>query len=343
MKLRGPLVSLLLVGCMSGTPPSPTPVGSAGASLSQRPQQSAASTPQVTPEPSFTESDLADRIRPRAMLKHLEELQEIADGHGGNRATGTPGFDASVRYVSRALADAGYRVGIHVVEVGDTTSVNVVGEVTGRAEGVIMLGAHLDSVVAGPGINDNGSGVAALLELARAFRQLPPPPRTVRFAFWGAEEGGPFGSAAYASELTRSDREAIVAYLNFDMLASPNAVAFVYDEAEAAPGSAAITALFVREMESAGLAWDPIDLEGDSDHGPFTEEGIPTGGLFSGGIEPVTDAQAARHGAIAGVPADPCSHRPCDTIDNVDLGILSRLTDVIARTAGRIALDGLDL
>jgi aminopeptidase S len=152
----------------------------------------------------------------------------------------------------------------------------------------------------------------------------------VRFAFWGAEEGGPFGSAAYVADLTPEERDEIAAYLNFDMLASSNAVSFVYDEAAAAPGSEAITELFSATLAFHALTPEPIDLEGDSDHGPFTDAGIPTGGLFSGGIEPVTELQAPRHGAIAGQPADPCSHLACDMIDNIDLQTLTGLTAVIA-------------
>jgi aminopeptidase S len=344
MKPRVPLLCLLLVACTSVRPatPSPTPEAtparSPASTPSGEPVASARPTPEVTPEPSFTGPELAKRLDARAMLAHLEAFQRIADGAGGNRATGTPGFDASVDYISETLAASGYSVEAQRFDVGGVTSVNLLVEVSGTGDGVLMLGAHLDSVPAGPGINDNGSGAAALLELARAARELPPPPRTVRFAFWGAEEGGPFGSAAYVAELSHAERDEIVAYLNFDMLASPNAVAFVYDEADAAAGSAAITAQLTRTMEFASLSWEPIDLEGDSDHGPFVDVGIPTGGLFSGGIEPVTDAQAARHGATAGVPADPCSHRACDTIDNVDLATLSGMTHVVALALADLAI-----
>ena len=178
-----------------------------------------------------------------------------------------------------------------------------------RGDGeVVILGAHVDSVAAGPGMNDNGSGVAALIVIAQRLTELPPPDRTIRVAFWGAEEGGPFGSAAYVAALDRNERDDIVAYLNFDMIGSPNAIRFVYDEAGAASGSAALTALFASSFESSGLAWEPIDLEGDSDHGPFTDAGIPTGGQ----------------------PADACSHRACDTIEKVDLSTLEEMADAIA-------------
>ena len=203
---------------------------------------------------------------------------------------------------------------------------------------MIVIGAHLDSVVAGPGINDNGSGVAALLALADRIRELPRPVRTIRFAFWGAEEGGPFGSTAYVASLEPDELAEIDAYLNFDMIGSPNAIRFVYAEADAAPGSERLTRAFAAYFDDRDLPWAPIDLEGDSDHGPFTAAGIPTGGLFSGGIEHVTADQAALFGAVAGEPADPCSHRACDTLANVDLATLDEMADAIANILVELAM-----
>ncbi len=200
-----------------------------------------------------------------------------------------------------------------------------------------MVGAHLDSVPAGPGINDNGSGVATLLVIAERLAELPAPRRTVRIAFWGAEEGGPHGSRASVDALSADERARIIAYLNFDMLGSPNPVRFVYAEESAAAGSEALTELFTTYFDAAGLAWEPIDLEGDSDHGAFVDAGIPTGGLFSGGIEPKTDAQAAAFGGAAGDPADACSHRACDTIDNIDDAILDGMADAIAHAVATLA------
>ena len=152
----------------------------------------------------------------------------------------------------------------------------------------------------------------------------------MRFAFWGAEEGGAFGSRAYLDSLSIAETARLRAYLNFDMLGSPNGVTFVYDEDGAAAGSEALANVVSGYFDRRGLPWEPIDLSGDSDHGPFTAAGIPTGGLFSGGIEPVTEGEAARHGAEAGRPADACSHAACDSVDNVDPARLALMTDAIA-------------
>jgi aminopeptidase S len=311
-------------------PPSPS-VGPSSAS-------SEAASEAATPVPALTASAISDLIEPDDLTRHLEALQAVADANGGNRATGTAGFERSVEHIVATLDDAGYAVDRLAFGVGEATSWNVIAERSGTGAGVLVLGAHLDSVGVGAGINDNATGVAALLAIAEALQLLPDPSLTVRFAFWGAEEGGPFGSQAYVAALDEADLAAIHAYLNFDMLGSPNAVTFVYDEPSAAAGSDAVTNLISTYFERRGLPWDPIDLEGDSDHGPFIAAGVPTGGLFAGGIEPVTPDQAARHGSVAGEPADPCSHAACDTIDNVDLARLALMTDAIA--AVLVALAG---
>ena len=326
-------VALLLAACGRDAP-SPTLAPSAPTA---RPT-AAPATPTRLPSPTpVVTPSLADLVDADAMRRHLEALQRFADESAGTRSTGTAGFEASVAYVSEQLNSSGYVVQHQVFEADGIAASNVVAEWRGASDDVLMLGAHVDSAPVGPGINDDGSGVAALLVIAHRIRDLSPPNLTLRFGLWGAEEGGQFGSAAYVAGLSTEERGRIRAYLNFDVLASPNAVRFVYDEAGAAPGSDGLTGAFAVAFEQAGLAWAPVDLEGDSDHGPFAEAGIPTGGLFSGGIEPVTDAQAAVFGAVAGEPADPCSHVACDTIDNIDLATLEEMADAIATVLVSIA------
>ena len=338
MGARAGVLALVLVLPACSPPPASEipPAHTPRSTTTNRAVPTTQPTPESTTE-ALTADALAALVAAPVLLEHLEAFQAIADAHGGNRASGSAGFEASADYVLTDLEAAGYVIERQSFDAGGVPSANLIAERPGSDGAVVMLGAHLDSVVAGPGINDNGSGVAALLVIAEALADLPAPQRTVRFAFWGAEEGGPFGSAAYVNALDSAERDRIVAYLNFDMLASPNAVRFVYDEAGAAPGSERLTDLFAATISGVGLAWEPIDLEGDSDHGPFSGAGIPTGGLFSGGIEPVTDAQAEAFGAVAGEPADPCSHRACDTIDNVDTETLENLARIIARVLVELA------
>ena len=335
----GLLVALTLAGCVA--PPSTvTPDLTTHASRSAEAIASAtSSSPSASPEapPELTARDLRDAVDVSDIRAHLDALQRIADENGGSRATGTTGFDASIDYVAERLAAAGYDVTRQTFSVGDLTSVNLIVERAGAANDVIMVGAHLDSVEAGPGINDNGSGVATLLVIAERLAELPDPDSTLRFAFWGAEEGGPFGSAAYVDALSPTELARIVAYLNFDMLGSTNRIRFVYAEDGAAEGSEAMTTLFTAYFEDEGLNWAPIDLAGHSDHGAFTTAGIPTGGLFSGGREPKTEAQAAAFGGTAGAPADPCSDVACDTIDNVDDAILGEMANGVAHALATLA------
>lgn len=294
------------------------------------------------PPPLLTSEALRAAIGATEIRPGLDELARIAAAHGGNRAAGTSGYDASVAYVSDRLERAGYRVErqpfVFTLGTERIESVNVLAERPGRDPSrVVMLGAHLDSVPDRAGINDNGSGSMTLLVLAERLAEFAPPDHSVRFAFWGAEEPGRFGSTAYVEALSPEERARIVAYLNFDMLGSPNHVRFVYADRGAAPGSEALTALFADYFESVGLAWDTFDLTGKSDHAPFSAAGIPTGGLFSGGGELKTDAQAVAFGGTAGVPADACNDAACDTTANVSDTALDEMADAVAHALARLA------
>ena len=163
-------------------------------------------------------------------------------------------------------------------------------------------------VLDGPGLNDDGSGVAALLAIATAL-QGTRPRATVRLAFWSGEELGLLGSSHYVAGLTEAARAGIVAYLNADIIGSPNGYAGVYQEADAPPGSAALGALLDAAVARAGGAPVDVTIGASSDHVAFGQAGIPIGGLFSGAGEAVTPAQATSTGATAGQPADACYHQ----------------------------------
>ena len=443
------LVSVVLAGCGAVTAPpvepvssTPTPAASAGAVTSEVPTRSASAVPVAT---WTARPDALERIG-----ADLASLQGIADGHGGIRATGTGGYDASVAWAVERLGDLGWDVRIEeapfttfrdlgvtlrvggreftgpeearaliyspsgtvrgevavldgsgcdpahfagvpegaialttgggcfrrdqavnaadagmgalvvgypdrgpgeifrptlidpgVIELpvvsvtgdatralaarsGETATLQVTTErepgtvesvVAQLGEGprVVMVGAHLDSVLDGPGINDNGSGVAATLELARAVASSGVPDGwAVRIGLWGAEEFGTYGSRAHAETATD-----VVAYLNLDMAGSVNGATLVYDEPGAAPGSEALTEAYRGWFTARGLPTEPVDLGGSSDHAGFTMAGIPTGGLFAGASE---SGSAAQPGASSGGSApDPCYHIGCDDLDNVDL------------------------
>lgn len=205
---------------------------------------------------------------------------------------------------------------------------NVVAEIGGGA-GMIIVGGHLDSVLEGPGINDNGSGVAALLEVARGVAAAGVPDgATVRVALWGGEELGTVGSRAYVDDLS----DDVIAYINLDMAGSLNGANLVYDESEAADGSAAITAAFEAWFAARGEPSAAVDLGGSSDHAGFIAAGIPTGGLFAGATDAGSAAQPGS-GASAGPPADACYHLACDDLDNVDVRRVALFAEAVLAVA----------
>jgi Zn-dependent M28 family amino/carboxypeptidase len=427
-------------------------------------------------------SRLVEQVTGEGALTHLEELQRIADAHGGNRALGTPGYDASVDHVVEVLRGAGYdvqtptftarrfeahrqelTVGGEPVEIAalgfspttpeggvtgpltlmagegcdpadaavvtpgsialvrrgtcpfaqkaahaatagaagvivinneegpltdgtlgesttgvvptggvsraagdalagragtpvtltlvttteDTQSRNVLAQTrTGNPDEVVVVGAHLDSVPEGPGINDNASGVATLLETAVHLGASPPVANAVRFAFWGAEEVGLVGSTTYVRDLPEEERMRIALYLNLDMVGSPNAGYLVYDGDDsdrvgAGPGpagSATIERMLVEGLAAAGVQAAGTDFSGRSDYGPFIEHGIPAGGLFTGAEEPKSAEEAQRWGGTAGEAYDRCYHQSCDRLDTLDRTALDRNTDAFAATVARFAL-----
>ncbi|UYM06438.1 M28 family metallopeptidase [Solicola gregarius] len=214
----------------------------------------------------------------------------------------------------------------------------------GDPKKTVVVGAHLDSVTEGPGINDNGSGTATLLEIAEQMADLKQQPRQrVRFAFWGAEEPGLLGSEHYVANLPNRELRKIVANLNFDMLGSPNYARFVYDgdgsdtDTAGPPGSAQIEGIFNNYFAGQGMATDPTAFDGRSDYGPFIAAGIPAGGLFSGAEGIMTPEQAEAYGGTAGEPYDSCYHQACDDITNLSTAALNELGDAAAHATWTLA------
>jgi hypothetical protein len=237
-----------------------------------------------------------------------------------------------------ALAQPGSTAFVQVLPSETRTEDSVVAELPGvNTANVVLAGAHLDSVVAGPGINDDGSGTAALLETALMMAGSAPQ-NTLRFAFWAGEELGLLGSTAYVEGLSQAERDRIALYMNYDMVGSPNYIQMVYDADQstfAAPvaipdGSIAIEDLYESYYTLVGEPYDDSAFDGRSDYQAFIESGIPAGGLFTGAEVPKTAEQEAIWGGTAGEQFDPCYHLACDTVDNVDLHALEVNSDLIA-------------
>ncbi|WP_242623456.1 M20/M25/M40 family metallo-hydrolase [Pseudonocardia sediminis] len=296
---------------------------------------------------------LSGEVSETGALAHLRALQEIADRNGGNRASPGPGYDASVDYVVGVVDAAGLDVTTPSYEPpdeegtgGDGSLRNVIAQTRNGDTGqVVVVGAHLDSVREGPGMVDNGSGVAILLEIATRLSASPPPRNAIRFAFFGSEEEGLVGSTSYLDGLSADDRRKIKLYLNVDMAASPNAGYFVQggkgDDAATAgpPGSAAVARVLADRMSRTVPGPETIEFVGD-DESPFVEAGIPSGGAENGDSGTKSEDQARRWGGQPGLAFDRCYHAACDRLDNVNTVVLNNYLRTVAGTVAHFATSG---
>ncbi|WP_407837739.1 M28 family metallopeptidase [Streptomyces sp. DSM 116496] len=265
---------------------------------------------------------------PLANVKaHLTQLQSIATANGGNRAHGRAGYKASIDYVKAKLDAAGFTTTLQTFTSSGATGYNLIADWPGGdPNSVLMSGAHLDSVTSGAGINDNGSGSAAVLETALAVSRAGlTPTKHLRFGWWGAEELGLVGSKYYVNNLPTAERAKFAGYLNFDMIGSPNPGYFVYDD------DPTIEQTFKNYYAGLGVPTE-IETEGDgrSDHASFKNVGIPVGGLFTGASNTKTAAQATKWGGTSGQAFDRCYHSSCDTTANINDTALDRNSDAIA-------------
>ncbi|GGR83709.1 aminopeptidase [Streptomyces humidus] len=299
--LRCAAVGALCAGLLGATPVGATPVGATAAAPASR----------VPGPPVVT----AQRVMP-----YLTDLQAIADRNGGNRAHGTPGYRESVSYVKRKLDEAGYRTVLQPFTHAGATGYNIIADWPGGdTRNTLLVGAHLDSVLAGPGINDNGSGSAAVLATAVAVAQAHlKTERHLRFAWWGAEEGGLFGSGHYVNALSPAERSSIRAYLNFDQAGSRNTTTWLvtHDPSEA-EGAVESTEAFERYFAARSTPTFDIGDTGSDDRS-FAAAGIPVAGFTTG----ISD----------------CIHSACDDIHNVDPAVQTASTNAVLDVTWQLAL-----
>lgn len=280
-----------------------------------------------------------------------EGRQELLTG-----TLGAPDFDIPVvgasfadgqeLYAAAQAGETAVRVFASTLSENRTTTNVIADYPTGNADQTVVVGAHLDSVIEGAGINDNGSGTSQNLEIALEMAKLNVrPANKVRFGFWGAEELGLLGSEYYVGSLNDAQLDRIALNLNFDMTGSPNFVRFVYDgdgsdtPAAGPAGSTQIENVFNRYFRSRGLETDPTAFDGRSDYGPFIAQGIPAGGLFTGAEGIKTAEQAAIYGGTAGEAYDPCYHQACDDITNLSVKALDQMSDAAAHATINFAAD----
>lgn len=280
------------------------------------------------------EAAAAPDISVDAVQKDLKGLQTIAEENGGNRAHGEPGFKASIDYIKKKLDAAGFKTEVQEFDGGGAKGYNLIADWPegGSADETVMVGSHLDSVSEGAGINDNGSGSAGVLEVALAVaKEKLEPGKHLRFAWWGAEEQGLVGSQSYVESLGQ-DVDKVKTYLNFDMIASPNAGYFVYDD------DAAVQKVFKDYYKSKDIttATSP-EVNGRSDHASFADAGVTVGGTFTGAGETMTEEQAKQWNGKAGEPYDKCYHSECDDISNINEKALDVNSDAMAHAVWELS------
>ena len=353
--------SLLLLAACGSTTPQPFPTvqsASVAAPSTARAsaQPSGALPSSAQPSGAQPSSALPTAERPAIQVTepgafiHLEALQRIADENGGNRAARSAGYEASVEYVVSTLRADGYDVstptyaGSDGQDSPDVTLRNVIAQTrSGDPESIVMIGAHLDSVEEGPGIVDDGSGVAVLLEIAHQLGAAASIRNGVRFAFFGSEEDGALGSRGYVNSLSTDERRKIWLYLNVDMVASPNAGYFVQgghgddESASGPPGSAAVARVLADQLTITGVTPEIIEFVGD-DEAPFVEADIPAAGAENGDRQEKNEEQALAWGGQAGAVYDECYHQACDRLDNVNRVVLDHHLHAIAGTLAHFAI-----
>ena len=257
---------------------------------------------------------------------------------------------------SLATAVQGGTVTLHVTTstLSETrTTYNTIADApdAGRTDHTVVVGSHLDSVAAGPGINDDGSGSSQDLEIALKYEKAVKNPKNhLRFVFFGAEEEGLLGSTHYVDTLDQASRDDIMAMVDLDMMASPNYARFVYDGDgtdfpgnEGPTGSDIIEALFTNYWAGRGLVSETIPFDGRSDYVAFTDVGIPSGGIFAGAEVEKTPEQAAKYGGEAGVAFDKCYHQACDNLANLNLQAMDEFSDASAYVTGKLVMRENDL
>jgi aminopeptidase S len=261
-----------------------------------------------------------------APMVHLQKLMDFAKASNNTRVIGSAGFTSTVNYIKQQLDALGWQTTVQSFTTGGKSASNVIAEWPfGDASQVIMAGAHSDSVAAGPGMNDNGSGVAALLANAAAIAQAKlQPAKRIRLGFWGAEEQGDVGSSYYVSHLAGGESKKIAAYLNFDMVGNKvengKAVGWsLYVEGQ----SNGLNAPFQSYFTAQKITVNPsLDTDDRSDHAAFKRAGVKVTGVSS--VRSLNELGA-------------CYHRACDDLTDVDKNSVALATNAIASVVWGLA------
>jgi hypothetical protein len=238
-------------------------------------------------------------------------------GRIGPRPAGSAAYRRAVRYVRGQFEVLGYDTalqGFHLAQ--ERRSWNVVATPAGGGPVRLLLGAHLDTVAGSPGGNDNASGVAVLLEVARMVAGSASTEGLALVAF-GAEEFQPegghhIGSDAYVDRMTAADRDALEVMVSADMIGK--ARPFIVARLRGTPPTAARE--LARAARASGSRASVHALGDISDHGPFALAGIPAAFLWTGD--------------------EPNHHLPTDVVRNVAPRALRRAGAALLELIDRV-------
>lgn len=241
---------------------------------------------------------------------------------------GTIRLDVGESWASQLEAGEEVVVKLYVDSVfEERETFNIIAETKeGDPDNVIVLGAHLDSVQAGAGVNDDGSGSSAILEIIGSFKKYKGLKNKVRFIWWGAEESGLIGSLHYTRTLPEEEADKIRFYFNYDMIGSINPKFDVYvgDYEEADSVGATLLEEYLLEE---GFPAQRAPFGTGSDYVGFIQIGVPSSGLHTG-----TSAGGY----------DPCYHLECDDLDNISWEALTVNAKAAARAAAIFANSDLE-
>ncbi|CCH40643.1 putative secreted protein [Wickerhamomyces ciferrii] len=289
--------------------------------------------------PFGDKSNIAGELGAKAVLiyDHTDGESLISGtlGEPTNHTIGTLGIQRNFALALLELVAAGEKVPVDVIidaYVGLIKTKNVIAEtIEGDHENVVALGAHSDSVEAGPGINDDGSGTISLLAVAKQLTKFKIN-NAVRFAWWAAEEEGLLGSNYYTQTLSAEENQKIRLFMDYDMMASPNFEYQVYNGSNAVnpKGSEEIKNLYIDWYEEHGKNWTLIPFDGRSDYVGFIENGIPGGGIAAG-----AEGKNSQNGKVL----DQCYHLLCDDLTNLNWDAFLTNTKLIAHSVAVYAKD----
>lgn len=274
-RMRRPATTAVVLACLVV----------AGCAATATPPSAKIGAESVTPEPSQSvevrQQDPAPEMARFSKRRAMTTVRDLATDIGV-RVRATRGERLGARYAKQRFLELGYEVKVQRFDVDGRTSRNVVAWLPGALRYPIILGAHIDTVVASPGANDNASGVAVILEIARLVRHTPHA-RFLRFVAFGSEEYGRdgrhhVGSQVYVDRLGEKGRKRLAGMISVDMVADGRPLLV----GSFGIGPRILGRILYRKLDRANINVEYHTLCDCSDNGPFEHAGIPGAFAYSG-------------------------------------------------------------